>query len=171
MLILIINKGWTETGIFSSVWMGACPVFIYGLSDSVTDTMVNACPVQSDPRPNVSKFISDNESVALAGLVTEGLDSLLEIVIDELRKQEPDSNIILVERDLLSDEDITFAREFADYIDRKLSEGKKLNLVINGDIPVSGWNTVLDRFNGKDLQIFYGAQACRQVPVCTRIKV
>ncbi len=133
--------------------------------------MVNACPPQSDPRPNVSRFISDPESKALAGTVVDGLEGLLEVVVGELERQEPDSNIVVVDRDLLSDENITFSRELSDYIERRLSEGKKLNLIISGDIPVVGWNTMLEKFRGRDIAVYYGAQACRQVPLCTKLQI
>jgi len=131
--------------------------------------MVNACPPQSDPRPNVEKFIKDKDTKALAGLVVEGLDGLLEVVLEELRKQEPESNIVLLDRDLMADEDITFAKDLQAFIERKLSEGKKLNLIIAGDIPVIGWNLMLERFKGANMQVYYGAAACRQVPLCTKI--
>jgi hypothetical protein len=133
--------------------------------------MVNACPPQSDPRPNVADFVSNSDSKAIAGLVVEGLDALLEVVIEEIRRQEPDSNIVLVDRDLLSDKNITFARELGDYIEQELSKGKKLNLIINGDIPVIGWNTMIERFKGRDIQVYYGAPACRQVPLCSKIEL
>ncbi len=133
--------------------------------------MVNACPPESDPRPNVASFVSDPDNRALAGLTAEGLESLLQVVIEEIRRQEPESNVVLVDRDLLSDEKILFARELAAFIDRKLLEGKKLNLIIAGDIPVSGWNLILDRYKGMDIQIYYGAPACRQVPLCTKLQL
>ena len=133
--------------------------------------MVNACPPQSDPRPNVADFVSDKEKKALSGLTAEGLDTLIGIVVDEIGRQEPDSNIVLVDRDLLSEEDITFGRDLAAFIERKLAEGKKLNLVIAGDIPIVGWNTVIEGFKGKDIQAYYCALACRQVPLCTKIEL
>ncbi|MBR4685637.1 hypothetical protein PED39_06035 [Methanomassiliicoccales archaeon LGM-RCC1] len=133
--------------------------------------MVNACPPQSDPRLNVADFISNKDNMALAGLVVEGMEGLLEVVLNELRKQEPDTNIVKVDRDFLSDENITFARELGDYIDRKLADGKKLNLIIAGDIPVVGWNLLMEKYKGKNIQVYYCAQACRQVPLCTKLQI
>lgn len=133
--------------------------------------MVNACPAESDPRPKVQSFVSDPEAVALAGLVVEGTDTLIDIVSEEIGRQHPESIIVKVDRDFLADENITFSRELASYIERRLQEGKSMNLLICGDIPVQGWNTMLERFKGKDLQVFYFAAACRQVPVCTRIRI
>jgi hypothetical protein len=133
--------------------------------------MVNACPPQSDPRPNVADFISNPDNRALAGLVSEGLESLMEVVMDEIRRQEPDSSIVLVDRDLLADENITFARELSDFIDSKMSDGRKLNLLIGGDIPVIGWNLMLEKYKGRNIQVYYGAQACRQVPLCTKMMI
>jgi len=133
--------------------------------------MVNACPAESDPRPKVAEFISNKEVKALAGLVVEGLDSLLQIVMEEIERQEPDSNVVLLDRDRLCDEDITFARDLSAFIDRKLAEGKKLNLIISGDIPVVGWNNILEKYRGMDIQVYYGAPACRQVPLCSKIDI
>lgn len=131
--------------------------------------MVNACPPQSDPRPNVADFVSNKDNKALAGLTSEGLDVLVKVVEDELKRQEPDSNTVVIDRELLGDEDITFVKEFTAYIDRKLAEGKKLNMIICGDIPVVGWNLALEAYKGKNLQVYYAAAACRQVPLCTKI--
>ncbi len=132
--------------------------------------MVNACPPQSDLRPKVAEFISNDDCKVLAGLVVEGLGPLLDVVIEELRRQQPESNIILMDRDLLSDEDITFPREFTAFIERELSEGKRLNLIVEGDIPVPGWNMELEKFKGKDLRVYYGVAACRQVPICSKVQ-
>ena len=114
--------------------------------------MVNACPPQSDPRPNVADFISNKDNKALAGLTVEGLETLVKVVEDELRTQEPDSNIFVVDREFLGDENITFAKDLTSFIDRKLSEGKKLNMIICGN-----------------MQAYYATLACRQVPLCTKI--
>lgn len=133
--------------------------------------MVNACPPESDPRPKVSEFISNDDAKALAGLVAEGTEALMQIVVDELRRQQPGSNIVIMDRGLMSDEDITFARDLSVYIEKRLSEGKRLNLIIAGDIPVSGWNLELQKFKGRDLQVFYCAAACRQVPLCTKLTI
>jgi len=91
------------------------------------------------------------------------------VVVDELKVQEPDSNIVLLDRELLAEEDITFARDLTAFIDKKLSDGKKLNLVINGDIPVVGWNVILEKYKGSNMMVYYGAPACRQVPLCTKL--
>ena len=131
--------------------------------------MVNACPPQSDPRPNVANFISSEETKALAGLTVEGLDSLVQVVFDELVRQDPGSIIVKVDRELLSDEDITFAKDLGRFIDNKLSEGKRLNLIICGDIPIIGWNLLLEKYKGQNIRAYYAALACRQVPLCTKI--
>ena len=131
--------------------------------------MVNACPPQSDPRPNVANFISNEETKALAGLTVEGLDSLVQVVFDELVRQDPGSNTVKVDREFLSDEDITFAKDLGRFIDNKLSEGKRLNLIICGDIPIVGWNLLLEKYKGQNIRAYYVALACRQVPLCTKI--
>ena len=135
--------------------------------------MVNACPPQSDPRPNVANFIVVDQfgPLQLAGLTVEGLDTLVQVVYDEISKQDPDSNIVKVDREFLSDEDITFAKDLGKYIDSKLSEGKRLNMIICGDIPVIGWNLQLEKYKGQNIRAYYVALACRQVPLCTKIEL
>jgi hypothetical protein len=131
--------------------------------------MVNACPPQSDPRPNVADFISNKDTKALAGLTVEGLETLVQVVADEIRRQEPESNVVIADREFLSDEDITFGKDLEAYINRKLSDGKRLHLILCGDIPVIGWNTVLEKFRGKNIKAYYTVLACRQVPLCSKI--
>jgi hypothetical protein len=131
--------------------------------------MVNACLPQSDPRQNVADFISNKDNKALAGLTVEGLETLVKVVEDELRRQEPDSDIVVADREFLADEDITFVKEFTAFIDRKLAGGRKLNLIICGDIPIIGWNLALEKYKGSNMQVYYAAAACRQVPLCTKI--
>ncbi len=131
--------------------------------------MVNACPAESDPRPKVADFVSNKDNKALAGLVVEGTGSLVNIVKEEIQRQEPDSNIVLLDRELLADEDITFGRDLSAFIDKKLAEGKKVNLIIVGDIPIVGWNSILENYKGANMQVYYAAAACRQVPLCTKI--
>ena len=133
--------------------------------------MVNACPPESDPRPKVGDFISNEDTKVISGLVTEGLGSLMGVVADEIRRVEPDSNVIIVDRDLLSEENITFARELGEFIDKKLSDGKKLNLIIEAQIPVNGWNLMIEQFSDRNIMIYYAALACRQTPICSKIKL
>jgi len=131
--------------------------------------MVNACPVQADPRLNVSDFVSNYSTRAMAGLVTEGLIPMMDILEEELKKQEPESLTVRIDRDLLADEDICFARELSAYIDGKRALGKKVNLLIVDDIPVIGWNNLIEEYKGSGMQAYYGSLACRQVPLCTKL--
>jgi len=131
--------------------------------------MVNACPVQADPRLNVSDFVSNYSIRAMAGLVTEGLIPLMEVLEDELKKQEPDSLVVRIDRDVLADEDICFGRELKAYIDGKRVSGKKVNLLILDDIPVVGWKDVIEEYKGSGMQVYYGSLACRQTPLCTKV--
>ena len=133
--------------------------------------MVNACPQESDPRPKVSEFVSNDDVKVISGLVSEGLDTLLQIVIDELRKANPEAETILLDRDFLSDNNITFARELESFLSSELDSGKKINLVVISDLPLNGWNLVLEKFAGRDLKAFYGSIACKRVPICSKVKL
>ncbi len=131
--------------------------------------MVNACPVQADPRLNVFDFVSNDSIRAMSGLVTEGLIPMMDVLEEELKKQEPESLTVRIDRDLLADEDICFSRELSAFIDGKLASGRKLNLIIVDDIPVVGWNVLMENYRGSGVQVYYGTLACRQVPLCTKL--
>ncbi len=119
----------------------------------------------------VSDFIRNKEPSALAGMILEGMDSLLEIVYNEIMSQEPDANTLKVDRELLSDERVVFTRDFEAFVGRQLDKGKKLNLLICGAIPVQNWNTCFAKYKGRDLEVYYFDYNYKMVPTCTRIPV
>lgn len=132
--------------------------------------MVSVCPTEADPRLSVAEFISNSEMKALTGLHTEGLESLMDVIEDEIRRQEPDSILISVDRDFLVDEGICFLKEFESAILGRIEEGKKVNIVVREDIPVKDWQSVFEKVKlFSNVQAFYGTIACRQIPLCTKL--
>lgn len=136
-------------------------------SDSVS--MVNVCPTEADPRQNVEAFVRDPEVRAMAGLRTGGATEVLDVLTDELRKQHPDMEIVVMDRDMLSDNGIDFPKELAAYFDKKVAGGAKVNFVMPEEPPIMGWQTAAERLKGSGSQVYTISLACRQVPVCTKL--
>ena len=53
--------------------------------------MVNLCPNEADPRDNVKEFVRNPEVLMMPGLRGVGLEPMMRVVEEELRKQEPES--------------------------------------------------------------------------------
>jgi len=131
--------------------------------------MVNVCPSELDPREHVEAFVSDPQVKTLAGLREEGVWKMMDVVEAEVRKQEPGSEIIILDRDSLCEERIDLPRELSDFLLRKADCGKKVNVLVRDDLPIIGWQQALDVLRGKDAQVYVALYACRNVPVCTKL--
>ncbi len=129
--------------------------------------MVSACPSECDPREYVEEFVSDRKSKSLAGLREEGLEATVQVLVDELKKQRKDDNIILIDRDFLADNDIDFARDLEACLDKKV-KGENDSLIFTY-IPIQGWEKAATLCHDKGADVFYGVLACRQIPLITRI--
>lgn len=131
--------------------------------------MIQSCPTESDARDKVSGFVSDPKTASIGGLRTDGLDFLKDLVVAELRKQEPDSEIVELDRDYLADNGIDFARDLSRKMDEETSKGRRVNWIVMQDVPVMDWQKGLDRLRGRDTQVFLFTNACRQVPCCFKL--
>ena len=131
--------------------------------------MVYACPAESDPRDKIENFVKDPEFRTIAGLRTDGMQKLIDLVKAEVIRQEPDSETIFIDRDLLSDERIDFASDLAAYFERKMSSGSRVNFLMTDDIPVINWNAAMSALAGKDAQVYCFTVACRQIPACSKL--
>ena len=129
--------------------------------------MVSACPSESDPRENVEEFVRNRSSKSLAGLREEGLETTVQVLIDELKRQRGDDNILLIDRDFLADNGIDFARDLASCLDKKVN-GEHTSVIFTY-IPVQGWEGAATLCHDKGADVFYGVLACRQIPLITRI--
>ncbi len=131
--------------------------------------MNTSCPAEGDPRDKVGKFISDTEEGSLGGLRTDGLESLKDLVVGELRKQEPDSLVIELDREFLIDNSIDFERDLTKVLDSMTSGGIRINWIVMQDVPVNNWQKSLEVLKGRDTQVYQFTNACRQVPCCFKL--
>ncbi len=131
--------------------------------------MFKSCPAESDPRDKVSDFISRSDIGSIGGLRLDGLDSLKDIVVEEIRKQEPESTMIFLDRDFICDNGIDFERDLTRRMDEMTSSGNRINWIIVQDLPIMDWQKALEKLNGRDTQVYFFTTACRQVPCCFKL--
>ncbi len=131
--------------------------------------IMTSCPAESDAREKVSDFVSDRGIGSIGGLRTDGFDFLVELVKVEILKQEPESEMRIIDRDYLCDHGIDFARDLRKDLDEATSQGKRVNWIVVQDVPVNDWQTTLDVLKGRDTQVYLFTTACRQVPCCFKL--
>ena len=131
--------------------------------------MVYSCPVESDPRDKLEDFVKNPDFKVIAGLRTEGLDGLIGLVSEEIRRQEPDSRTIMIDREVMSDNGIDFPKDLERYMKEELSKGSRCNFLICDDLPVVNWQSALQGIMGSDAQVYCFSVACRQVPSCAKM--
>jgi hypothetical protein len=130
--------------------------------------MVSACPNESDPRLHVEKFVADDSVRSIAGLRAEGIDTLLDVVKDEIVKQHPDYRIIILDRELMADHDLCFSKELREFARKELASPGIVYFIVRGDIPMDGWQKAFEGL-GENLRVAYVSAACRQVPLCVKV--
>ncbi len=131
--------------------------------------MVNSCPVEADPRENVERFVNDDSVRVMSGLRTEGVGPMMDVLEAEIRRQRPDSTLIILDRDVISDNGICFPRELADYLTSSMMPDTECDIIIREDLPIVGWQAVMDGFRREGVRAYLASTGCRQVPVCSRI--
>lgn len=131
--------------------------------------MVSACPQECDPREKLPQFISDPEFRIIAGLRADGMEMLMNLVEAEIGRQHPDSKIVRLDREVLSDNGIDFSKDLESYFDRMTAGGNRVDFLMSGDIPVIGWQSALRVLAGRNAQVFCFSTACRQVPCCSKL--
>lgn len=130
---------------------------------------LQSCPSESDPRDKVAGFVSDRSVGSIGGLRTDGMQFLIDLVTEEIRRQEPDSRLVILDRDFLSDNRVDFARDLDRVMDRMTLEGARVNWIVEQDVPVMDWQKALEKLRGRDTQVYMFTNACRQVPCCFRL--
>ncbi len=131
--------------------------------------MISSCPSESDPRNKVGDFVSKKDVASIAGFRLDGLEFLKDLVVEEIRKQEPESRIVLLDRDYVSDNGIDFVRDLKKNMETVMSEGGRVNWIVFQDVSVMDWQTALEVLKGKDAQVYFFTSACRQVPCCFKL--
>lgn len=131
--------------------------------------MTSSCPSESDPRDKVGDFVSKKDVASIAGFRLDGLEFLKDLVVEEIRKQEPESRIVLLDRDYVSDNGIDFVRDLKKNMETVMSKGGRVNWIVFQDVSVMDWQTALEVLKGKDAQVYFFTSACRQVPCCFKL--
>lgn len=131
--------------------------------------MISSCPSESDPRDKVGDFVSKKDVASIAGFRLDGLEFLKDLVVEEIRKQEPESRIVLLDRDYVSDNGIDFVRDLKKNMETVMSKGGRVNWIVFQDVSVMDWQTALEVLKGKDAQVYFFTSACRQVPCCFKL--
>ncbi|UAL07922.1 MAG: hypothetical protein KRP56_01285 [Candidatus Methanogranum gryphiswaldense] len=131
--------------------------------------MVNACPAEGDPRLVVEKFVSDSSLRTIAGLREEGTKGLIKIVREEVLKQDPSANIILLDRD--STARYLFPRELTFYIESMCGPDRNNVVLIPEELSMNGWQHSFSPLieKGYKIQVYFASSACRQVPICSKL--
>lgn len=130
--------------------------------------MVYACPAESDPRDKLEDFVRNPDFRIIAGLRTDGMEKLIEMVTEEIRRQEPESRLITLDREVLSDNGIDMPRDLEAYLLRETADGR-CNFLMCDDLPVVGWQGAMKCLAGRDAQIYCFSVACRQIPSCSKL--
>lgn len=140
------------------------------IADAHPDLMlIQSCPSESDPRDKVSGFVSDRNIGSIGGLRTDGMQFLIDLVRGEIERQEPDSKVVMLDRDFLIDNSVDFARDLVRVMDDMTSGDTRINWIVEQDVPVMDWQKALEKLKGRDTQVYLFTNACRQVPCCFRL--
>ena len=131
--------------------------------------MVYACPAESDPRDKLEDFVRNPEHKTIAGLRTEGLQTLIDLVKAEVEKQEPDAETVFLDREVLADNGIDLAGDLTKYLEKLASTGKKVNILLCDDLPIINWQGSVAKLKGKPTQAYCFSVACRQIPSCSKL--
>lgn len=142
-------------------------LFLY--DERLREVMVYSCPSESDPRDKLESFVTDPEFKTIAGLKTDGMQVLIDLVKAEVQRLEPDSEVIYLDREELSDNRIDFPKDLMAYFEKKTASGKKMNFLMTDDIPIVNWSAALKALEGRNAQVYCFSVACRQIPACSKM--
>ena len=129
--------------------------------------MVSICPAESDPRPNVSKFVSDSSETVLAGLIAEGVYVLMDVVQEEVRKQFPDARSYAFSKEYFVDHHVMTCSDLKEYVKTLDWNGVRFIFLLD-DICVVNWQAAFTFLAGKGVTLFSSGYACRGVPICVK---
>ena len=130
--------------------------------------MVNLCPNEADPRENISEFVSNPDAEMIPGNRSGGIEELMSVLMEELKVQEPESETVVLDRESLADDGITFPRELEAFLLNRSASGRKINVLVMDDLPVVGWQKALEVLRGRDAQVYIAGRSCKYVPVCSK---
>ena len=131
--------------------------------------MVNLCPNEADPKDNVEEFVRNPEVPMMPGLRGFGLEPMMRVLEEEVRRQEPDSLVVILSRDTLADNGIMMPKELEKYLMDMYSDDRKMNVLVMEDLPVIGWQACMEPLRGRNAQVYCAGFSCKFVPVCTKL--
>lgn len=128
--------------------------------------MASSCS-ESDPHKHVENFVKDPSVKSISGTRDGGLQALFKTVEEEIRRQDPEVQVLYLDRDFLYDHKVITADELGSCL-VDIVFGKKYAIFMDALIPVVNWQSILS-YLPEDASLFIGTLACRQVPLCTRV--
>ncbi len=128
--------------------------------------MASSCS-ESDPHKYVENFVRDPSVKSISGTRDMGLQALFKTVEEEIRRQDPEVQILYLDRDFLCDHKVITADELGSCL-VDITFGKKYAIFMDALIPVINWQSILS-YLSDETSLFIGSLACRQVPLCTRV--
>lgn len=128
--------------------------------------MASSCS-ESDPRRYVEQFVKDDSIKSISGTRDEGLQALFDVIRDEILKQDPEVQILYLDRDFLSEHKVITSKELGSCL-VDITFGKKYAIFMDILLPVVNWQEIID-YLGEETSLYVGSLACRQVPLCTRL--
>lgn len=131
--------------------------------------MVSACPTEGDPRIVVEAFVRDESLRTIAGLRDEGLEKLMDVVHEEVIRQSPDANMIILDHALASE--FCFPRELTAYLESVFKLGGYNVVLIPTPLSMVGWQHAFSPLveKGYKVQVYFTSIACHQVPICSKL--
>lgn len=130
--------------------------------------MAGVCTSEQDPRPKVTGFISDPNVRSVSGNRSDGLDSLMGMIREEIAKHDPAVKVIDVNPDYLSERRILFARELGMALFEEIGDDRAA-VTFQHPFSIVDWQIILDWFDDTKVQFYYGSLACGQVPLCVKL--
>jgi hypothetical protein len=131
--------------------------------------MVSACPAEGDPRLIVERFVSDDSLRTISGLRDEGIKGLMKVVRDEVLRQDPSVNIILLDRDVTAR--YLFPRELTFFIESMCGPDRNNVVLMPEELSMNGWQHSFTPLieKGYRIKVYFASVACRQVPICSKL--
>ncbi|MCQ2084575.1 MAG: hypothetical protein MJZ21_00325 [archaeon] len=130
--------------------------------------MAGVCTTESNPESKVSAFVSDSSMKSLSGNREQGLDGLMDVIREEVLRQNPGTKIILVDRDFMGEHKVLTSRELgAALID--LTFGETSAVFMTESVPIIQWQEALEYLDRETTQFYFGSHACGHIPLCVKL--
>ena len=130
--------------------------------------MVSSCPNEADPRPLVESFVSDPSVSVIPGLVSEGLESLMDLIEAEVSRQYPGSRAVVMSKEIMIDNRVMTTNDLRKYLKSIDWTGVRF-IIMRDDISIIRWTEAFSELKGRDLTLFIGDRGCRNVPQCRKL--